>query len=102
MTKENTCQTRCSLSPAALTARTATVSELLRTHPHRRTSINGGRRLTFTADPQLEHALHELVALEADCCPFLTMTITADTQEISLTVTGSEDAQDQFSEIFGS
>lgn len=102
MTKAGTCQTRCSLSPAALTARTATITELLRTHPHRRTSIDAGRRLTFNADPQLEHALRELVTLEADCCPFLTMTITADTDEISLTITSSEDAQDQLDEILGS
>jgi hypothetical protein len=95
------CDVRCSLSPAALAARQAAVSELLRAHHHTRTSIDAGRLLTFPIDPQLERDLRELVALEAECCPFLTLEVAVGESEITLSVTGGKDAQGQLVEIFG-
>jgi hypothetical protein len=96
----DTCQRACSLSPTGLSARKAAVAELLHRHPPASTPIPGGRRLTFGPGPQIEQELRRLIALEADCCAFLTMTLTAADGTVSLTVTGPPEAQVQLADIF--
>ena len=50
-----------------------------------------GVRLTFAASDGVEAELRELVALEAECCPFLRMGIEEDGR-LTLVVSGPPDA----------
>lgn len=92
----------CSLSPDALQARKATIVDLLNHNPHRETSIDGGRRLSFSRETRLEPQLRELAELEAECCPSLTLSVDITATEITLTVTGANGAQALLADIFGS
>jgi hypothetical protein len=44
--------------------------------------------------------LRHLIALEADCCTFLTMQLTTASDAVSLTVTGPPEAQAQLADLF--
>jgi MerR family transcriptional regulator, copper efflux regulator len=88
----------CILTPAAYRERTQTVERIARSGLRARLSIDGGTRLTF--DAGAENALRELIAAEAECCPFLRMTLTRSGDALTLEVTGPEDAQPIIAELF--
>jgi hypothetical protein len=96
-----TCRPSCSLSPDRLRARTALIAAILNDTPHQETSVDRGRRLTFTAERELEAQLRQLVWPEHECCPFLDLVVELRDEGLTLTVTGDDSVQDQIAEIFG-
>ncbi len=57
--------------------------------------------LRYRADPDVLRALEDLVELERECCPFLSLHITHAEGEVILTVTGPEDAAPLLDEFLG-
>jgi hypothetical protein len=67
----------------------------------RLTAIGGGVRAEFLGGAEITAELEALVALEAECCPFLTMTVRCSTDRIKLEVTAPASAQPLIAELFG-
>jgi hypothetical protein len=76
----------CTLTSAQLRARRAATASIARAALRSRQ----GGRLVF--DPSAEPALRELVALEAKCCPFLTLELARAGDALELTITGPDEA----------
>jgi hypothetical protein len=90
----------CSLSPDGLRERKAVIDELVAAGLTALTAIPGGVRARFTARPELKADLDALVELEAQCCAFLSLTITGADDATVLEVTGPPDAQTLIAELF--
>jgi hypothetical protein len=84
----------CTLTSAERRARRDQVAALA----ERSLRSRDGHRLVF--DPAAAPALRELVALEAECCPFLTLDLRRDGDALALTVTGPDDAAPLIAELF--
>jgi hypothetical protein len=85
----------CTLPAAAVPDRLALIESLA---PLDREPIPGGSRLRFR--PDAEPRVRELVALEAECCPFLTFAVTRDDDAVVVDVTGAPDAQPVIAQFF--
>jgi MerR family copper efflux transcriptional regulator len=92
----------CSLPPAEFRTRRATIDQIARAAIVSREPIDGGVRLTFTGEDATESALRDLIAAEAECCPFLTMSLERTGDVLTLDVTGPADAQPIVAELFAS
>jgi hypothetical protein len=90
----------CSLSLDGLSKRKAVIGELLERDLASLTAVPGGVRARFMARPELKADLDALVALEARCCPFLSLTITGADDATVLEVTGPPEAQTLIAELF--
>jgi hypothetical protein len=90
----------CSLPPADLRARRATIDELTLEALLARAPIVGGVRLTFAAGPGTEQSLRALIAAEAQCCSFLRMDLGHDDDVLTLDITGPGEAQPIIAEMF--
>ena len=90
----------CSLPPDALRERRAHIDRIARQALRSRRPIEGGVRLTFTAGPETDHSLRDLIAAEADCCAFLRMELARSGDELTLDLTGPSDAQPVIAEFF--
>jgi hypothetical protein len=81
----------CSLDAARLQAREAELEILGRSL----ISVSGQERtpvtLRFTADRETRERLDRIVAAEAECCPFLDLTV-SEGETLELTIDGPEDA----------
>jgi hypothetical protein len=84
----------CTLTSAELRARRAHLATLA----ERSLRSRDGHRLVF--EPTAEAALRELVALEAECCPFLTLDLQRAEGELVLTITGPDEAAPIIAELF--
>jgi hypothetical protein len=84
----------CTLTSAELRARRAHIAAIVR----RSLRSREGERLVF--DPAAEPALRELVALEAECCPFLTLDLRPAGDGLELTVTAPSEAAPVIAELF--
>lgn len=93
--------TACSLSPAALRARTALVKGLLAHGLERVVPIAGGVLVEVLGGARIAAELEALIALEAQCCPFLTITLRANADRVKLEVTGPPSAQPLIGDLFG-
>jgi hypothetical protein len=91
----------CGLSPAALRARRALIESLLERGRARLTAIGGGVRAELVGGAEIASELEALAALEAECCPFLTMTLRSSADRIKLEITGPPSAQPLIAELFG-
>lgn len=60
-----------------------------------------GAVLRYRCGPEVEAELRRLVALEADCCAFLTFDLVADGTGLRLTVTGPAQAAPLIRECWG-
>lgn len=58
-----------------------------------RESIRDGVRVRFHSSDAVNDELHELVALERECCPFLELRMRSEGQQIVLEIRGDERAQ---------
>jgi len=90
----------CSLSPSDLADRTQAWAGIIGGWGVRRVPVDGGVRISFRAAPGLLASLHQLVALERECCPWMSMEVTAE-PEIELQVTGPDDAVNELRRMFG-
>src|SRR5688572_801922 len=90
----------CSLSAADFETRRrdtgALASEALRS----REPLANGASLTFAASEDTERKLRDVIAAEADCCPFLRFALDRDGDTLRLDVTGPDDAQPIIAELF--
>jgi hypothetical protein len=77
----------CSLSPQDLSERQATWQSLMRSSLLARRRVAGGIRLTVRPDDA--QAMHSLVELERQCCPWMKIVVTGD----SVTVTADGDGE---------
>lgn len=84
----------CSLGAAELELRRARWQALsdsaLVEHGQRREGV----RHVYRAEPDVERELRELVALEAECCPFLDFEVAAGGDRLVLDISGPEVAAD--------
>lgn len=54
---------------------------------------NGGHVLRFRSDPETRRGLREIVAAEAECCPFLDLELSEGGEEIVLTISAPPDGR---------
>lgn len=85
----------CSLSDKEFRGRLAMVRERLLPNAQDMHAIRNGLRIIFSASDEMRARLEELVALERECCGFLTFDLAAgpDGKTLVLTATGSDEAQ---------
>ena len=83
----------CSLTAAAYAERLCELRALGRSALLARDRIAGGERLVFRDAPDVERALRAAIEAEAECCPFLTMTLERRGGRLVLEVSGPEEAQ---------
>ena len=88
----------CTLTSAELRARRAHIGAIADRALRSRERVPGGARFVF--DPAAEAALRELVALEAECCPFLTLDLRPAGDALELTVTAPSEAAPVIAELF--
>jgi hypothetical protein len=83
----------CSLDATGLEDRARELAELGSSSltGHRRDG--GAHRLCFRFSPETERRLRAAVAAEAECCPFLTLTVSRDDEALELRIEGPEEAQ---------
>lgn len=99
-TNGSTCTVTCELSPAALQERKKMIGGLLERGLEHVEPVPGGIRARFAAVAGIEPGLRALIALEAECCAFLTMTLSAQDGPVMLEVTGPPEAQSLIAELF--
>ena len=88
----------CTLTSAELRARRAATAQMAQTALRSRSAVAHGERLVFAA--AAESALRELVALEARCCPFLTVDLRRTRDTLELTITGPDEASPIIAALF--
>ena len=89
----------CTLSPDEYRVRAAEIDALARALAGRE-PITGGVRLTFAGGDDLRPRLEDLVAREAECCPFLTMELSSADGTLVLDVTGPPEARPAVEQLF--
>ena len=90
----------CSLPATEMAARQEDTANLARAALRSRDPVDGGVRLTFSADAATERTLRELIAAEAQCCPFLRFDLAREDDALRLDVTGPAEAQPIVAELF--
>ena len=90
----------CSLPASDYRRRVAETGDVAREALRERLTIDGGERLVFEESGDIRERLEALVAAEAGCCPFLTMTLESDRGRLVLDVTGPEPAAQIIEELF--
>jgi hypothetical protein len=94
------CDLACSLSPAGLRERKVLIDRLLAQSATDPVPISGGVQARFGHSPAIERELRALVALEAECCAFLSITVTHRDDLVVLEITGPPAAQSLIDELF--
>jgi hypothetical protein len=82
----------CSLGPDELAGRAQEWRELAQRALIEADRTEAAAVQRYRRKPGVEAKLRELVALEAECCPFLDFALTQDGDEIVLTVGGPAEA----------
>ncbi len=85
-TEGSTAPIACSLGPAGLMAQASRWVQLTARTMTSRTSTADGLRISFRADPGAEDELRALAAVETECCPWATWTVTTADGELVLDV----------------
>jgi hypothetical protein len=91
----------CFLDGKAYHARVARIRVLMDQALIARERLETSVRLRFRCDAGVEKNLQELVALEQECCPFLTFALDTLPGEMVLTISGPESAAALLDEAFG-
>jgi hypothetical protein len=81
----------CTLGPGGLARRGSRWAALTGRSLVRAARTGRGLRLVFRADPGVADELHDLVALERDCCAFAAWSVHEHRAELTLDVTGDGD-----------
>src|SRR5688572_20921513 len=90
----------CTLPADQLQRRLEEVDAIARDALRSRRPISGGARMTFDDGPGVRGRLERFIAAEAECCPFLTMTLRPDRDSLVLDVTGSPAAAPMIEALF--
>jgi hypothetical protein len=83
-----------------LRERAVLINQLLAGAHDRPSPIEGGVRARFVHSDRLERELRALVALEAECCAFLSLTVSRGDDLVVLDVTGPPEAQSLIDALF--
>jgi hypothetical protein len=83
----------CSLDGADLKSRYMELARLGADALIQSESTSVGHRLRFRGSVELERRLGAVVAAEAECCPFLDLSIFRDGGEVILTISGPPEAE---------
>ena len=83
----------CTLGADDATRRFAQWNDLRDQHLVARDDLPNGVRLRFASQPGLEDEVRALAVAEAECCAFLTLDVAGDADEVTLEITGTDDAQ---------
>jgi hypothetical protein len=92
----------CSLTATEAAARAAQTARIAERALIDRTAVEGGQRLRFAGGQETEAAVREIVAAEAECCPFLEMELRGAGGELELDITGPPEAQPIVEALFAS
>jgi hypothetical protein len=92
----------CTLTGPELAERRETILNAVRNVQVRRYRLANGCAYAFPAGSEMLEKLETLVALERQCCQFLTFNIVQTPNTIRLEVTGSPEAVAVIEEVFGS
>jgi hypothetical protein len=90
----------CTLAVAEMPGRLALLDTLAAGALLDRQPIPGGMRSRFRGAPDVERRVHELVALESQCCAFLRFEVGRAGDAIVLDITGAPDAQPVIDQLF--
>jgi hypothetical protein len=83
----------CSLGPTDMRRRLAEIATLAGRSLIAAETNDGIRLLRFRDDDETRRRLTAIVAAEGECCPFLDLQVTADNQELLLSITAPDDAK---------
>jgi len=92
----------CTLTGPELAERRTTILNALRAATLRTYRLPNGYAYDFHINPEMPAQLERLIALERQCCQFLTFNIVETPNTIRLEVTGSPEAVAVIEEFFGS
>jgi hypothetical protein len=90
----------CSLSASDLADRTQAWARVINGWSTASKAIPGGVRLQFRAAEGVLDSLSQLVALEAECCPWMGLELVPG-HEVVLTITGPEATTNELRRMFG-
>jgi hypothetical protein len=88
MTQKEPLPVACTLGAGDLASRVARWRAVAARAAGERSTTEHGIRLSFATAPGVAAELHELAALERDCCAFATWTVHEDTDRILIDVSG--------------
>lgn len=101
MTHDNNPPVACSLDAGKLEQRLAAIGET-GTHGLVSHSVEGDSHLLrFRTDPTTRRRLEGIVAAEAECCPFLDLSLSEEGDELVLSITAPEDGRAVAAELAG-
>jgi hypothetical protein len=92
----------CTLTGPELAERRTTILNALRAATLRTHRLPNGYTYDFHINTEMSAQLERLIALERQCCQFLTFNIVETPSTIRLEVTGSPEAVAVIEEFFGS
>jgi hypothetical protein len=81
----------CTLGAAELATQGERWKKLYADAATRRTPTNEGLRVAFRRDPAVERELHELVAVEVECCGWADWNIEAEAADLVLAIRSTGD-----------
>jgi hypothetical protein len=90
----------CTLSSDQMRDRMAFIEALVADALLDRQEIDGGVRSRFRDAPDVERRIHELVAAETSCCPFLSFAVGRKDGELWLDITGAPEARPAIEQFF--
>jgi hypothetical protein len=88
----------CTLSSVEQRSRRFETAELARAALQSRRPVEHGELLSF--DARAEPALRDVIAAEAECCPFLTLELRRAGDRLELRITGPDEARPIIAELF--
>jgi MerR family transcriptional regulator, copper efflux regulator len=90
----------CTLEPAQMRDRAASIDALLADALLDRRPIDGGVRITFRDAPDVERRVHDLIAAESHCCAFLTFAVGRERDAFRVDITGAPEARPVIDRFF--
>jgi hypothetical protein len=90
----------CSLDAKGAAERRVEWARLIRETVHSQVETPTGVKLSFSAGPDVEHRLQQLVELERECCAFARWTVTRERNEVVLRVDGQGEGATAVQELF--
>ena len=91
----------CTLTGPELAERRRTILDLVRKASIRTRRLPDGYSYEFQTNADTSEQLKRLVALDRQCCPFLSFDLTEAANRIRLDVTGSPEAIREIKDFFG-
>jgi hypothetical protein len=90
----------CTLDPAQMRDRVASIDALLEDALLDQREIAGGLRTSFRDAPDVEQRIRELVTAESGCCAFLSFAVGRENDTLWLDITGAPEARPVIDRFF--